>query len=378
MAGLVCLDLIPGAPTQRRRRVPRPGDLVPIGPVSLSVGGCVGNTGIALHRLGLRVDLVARIGDDRLGELLRGLVREAVPGRSAHLVVARGEQTSYSLITSEPGRDRIIEHFPGANASFVADDVTSAQLRGADLLHVGYPPLMAALVADGGLELRRLLERARDLGVATSLDLASASLDLAGSGIDWRRSLAAVLPLVDVFLPSLAEACHLLGRRTPRDASGAPDLAAVARLAEAMIELGVAVAGVKLGEHGLLVRTASAARVEAVPLRLGRSWADRTLYSAVFQTDVVGTAGAGDATIAGFLFGLLSGMTPERAVTTACAVGAASTEAPDGTGGVPGWPEVERRLEAGWPRRSSSPGPGWTSTADGGLWRGPDDDGAVA
>jgi sugar/nucleoside kinase (ribokinase family) len=232
---------------------------------------------------------------------------------------------------------------------------------------------MAALIVDDGLELRGLLERARALGVVTSLDLANASQDLIGSDVDWRRLLSGVLPQVDVFIPSLDEACHLLGHRVARDASGVPDLAAVGRLAERMIDLGVAVAGLKLGEHGLLIRTASAPRVGRLGLGLGPSWAGREMVSSVFETDVVGTAGAGDATIAGFLFGLLTGMEPERAVTAACAVGAASTEAPDGTGGVLGWPSVAQRLEQGWTRRPASPGPGWVSTPDHGLWLGPHD-----
>jgi len=373
VAGHICLDIIPRLPSGPRRRALRPGSLDPLGPITLSVGGCVGNTGIALHRLGMRSTLVARVGDDRLGGVLSELVREAVPGDAARLIIAAGEPTSYSLISNLPGRDRAIQHFSGVNDTFAGDDVPDELLGAATLLHVGYPPLMAAMVANDGRELRRLLERARGQGLTTSLDMANANLDPGQSPVRWRALLERVLPEVDVFMPSLAEASHLLRRRVQRDERGGPTLASVARLADEMIGLGVGIAGVKLGEHGLYVRTASTARLAVGSHDLSPAWAHRELYSSVFETNVVGTAGAGDATIAGFLFGLLMGMSPSPTVTGACAVGGSSTEAADGTSSVPSWPEIERRLQRGWRRKAATPGPGWSPSGEPGLWRGPRD-----
>lgn len=373
VAGHICLDIIPQLPADPRRRALRPGSLDLIGPVTLAVGGCVGNTGIALHRLGLRTTLIARVGADQLGSELTDLVHRAVPGNAARLVPAAGELTSYSLIFNRPGEDRAIGHFPGVNDTFVADDVPPELLRGATMLHVGYPPLMAALVADDGRELGRLLAGARGSGVATSLDMANANLDPGEGRVQWRQLLEKVLPDVDVFLPSLAEACHLLGRRVHRDKQGAPTLASVGRLADELVGLGVGIAGVKLGEHGLYVRTAPTARAAAGSARLPPTWANRELYSSVFESHVVGTAGAGDATIAGFLFGMLTEMPAGEAVTAACAVGGSSTEAADGTSSVPGWPDIQRRLNGGWRRRPATPGAGWAPSREHGLWYGPRD-----
>ena len=75
---------------------------------------------------------------------------------------------------------------------------------------------------------------------------------------------------------------------------------------------------------------------------------------------MVGTAGSGDATIAGFLSALLRDMTPEQAVNAAVAVGACNVEAADTLSGVRSWDETLRRMAAGWPRRSESvTAPGW-------------------
>lgn len=379
VAGHVCLDIIPELPPDPDGRALQPGELDVIGPALLAVGGCVGNTGIALHRLGALTTLVARVGDDVAGEALVRLIHEAVPAGASNLLQVRGAATSYSVVLNRPGLDRAIAHHPGVNDTFVADDVPDELLASSALLHVGYPPLMAAMVADGGRELERLLVRAHGHGVVTSLDLANATFGPGAQRIAWPTLLARVLPHVDVFLPSLDEAAHLLGREVLHDAAYGPAMTSVARLARDLLDLGVAVAGLKLGEHGLYVHSADTSRIAAVPRLLGSHWVARELASTVFETHVAGTTGAGDSTIAGFLFGLLSGMAPEDTLTAACAVGGASTEAPDGTSAVPAWAELAARLDRGWRRRERPPGEGWQPAkggvlnADRGLWRGPDD-----
>ena len=370
VAGHVCLDLIPlvGSATSNNFR---PGALQPVGPITLAPGGCVGNTGIALSRLGQATTLVAHVGADPLGRILQDVVQRAAPGAAIRFRVVPRGLTSYSVVLSRPQRDRSILHFPGVNASFDGDDVPIEVLAGASLLHAGYPPLMDALVADGGQELRRLLSTARSAGVTTSLDMANVG---SRADVAWLELLSNVLPQTDVFLPSLGEVSAMLGSPRARGAgTSGPSLGRVAALAERMLRMGVAIAGVKLGEHGLYVRTSSEPRIGRGGASLGPRWARRELYSSVFEAKVVGTTGAGDATIAGFLLGLLEGMSPEETITAACAVGAFSTEAADGTSAVPLWSDVAARRARGWPRRRARPGPGWRPAVDVGLWYGPHD-----
>jgi sugar/nucleoside kinase (ribokinase family) len=375
VAGHICLDLIPQASVHPRHSAGKSEALDSIGPLTLAVGGCVGNTGIALSRLGLRTSLVARVGDDELGRLLEGLVREAMPSGDIRLLVTPGAATSYSLIASQPGRDRAIRHFAGANETFTAADVPDEVLRASNLLHVGYPPLLAALIEADGSELAVLLGRARRHGLVTSVDMANANLGPGDDRLRWRRVLGRILPETDVFVPSLGEATRLLRRRVRGGTGGMPDLAAIARLADEFVELGAGIAGIKLGEHGLYIRTSSPERLASAGPVAGHGWAGRELYSSVFEADVVGTTGAGDATFAGFLFGLLAGLSPDGAMTAACAVGGSSTEATDGASGVPSWPDIEARIARGWRRRPATPGPRWRRAAEPGLWHGPSDAG---
>ncbi len=370
VAGHVCLDVVPSLPPDAATRAWRPGSLDLIGPAVFGVGGCVGNTGIALHRLGAQTTLVARIGDDAAADVLVRLIREEVPESRAHLSRIAGAAGSYSIVLNRPGHDRAIAHYPGVNDTFVADDVPASVLSSSTLLHVGYPPLMAAMVADGGRELAGLMSRARGHGLATSLDLANVTFGPGAQRVRWPALLRRILPDVDVFLPSLDEATHMLGRRVHLDPRGAPDLESVAVIARELLDLGVAIAGLKLGEHGLYVRTAGGPRIASVPTKLpplAAGWSERELHSTVFETRVAGTVGAGDSTIAGFLYSLLAGWSTEDAVTAACAAGGISTEAADGTGAVPGWPAIAGRLRGGWRRRVPVGCAGWRTATRGDL-----------
>jgi hypothetical protein len=87
---------------------------------------------------------------------------------------------------------------------------------------------------------------------------------------------------------------------------------------------------------------------------------------------VVGTAGSGDSTIAGFLSALLRDLPPAAALTAAVAVGACNVEAADTLSGVRPWDEMLRRVASGWERHELRlDAPGWRFDAVSGLWVGP-------
>jgi sugar/nucleoside kinase (ribokinase family) len=139
--------------------------------------------------------------------------------------------------------------------------------------------------------------------------------------------------------------------------------------------MGVKIVVLKLGHRGLYLNTAGASAIaglgRAAPAEAA-AWADREMWAPCFQVQVAGTTGCGDATIAGFLGGLLRGLSPEMALTVALAVGACNVEAPDALSGIRSWPETLDRIAAGWPRhdlRLNSPG--WRLRKENDLWLGP-------
>ena len=363
VAGHACLDLIPTFIAGTG--MPKPGQLTEVGSAVVSTGGAVPNTGLALHKLGFPVRLVALAGDDLFGRALGELL--AVSGADIRLKIRPEVSTSYSIVLSTPGNDRSFLHSPGANHQFMPDDITDADLHGASAFHFGYPPAMRRTFEDSGVGLARLFARASAAGMLTSLDTCFADPSGPAARADWSSIFRAVLPYVSIFCPSIDELPILLGR-----ADGAEVLDNLHFIAADLIQTGAAAVAIKLGAEGLYLRTTSdPERLRRA--RLPASWKARELRSPCFMTNVVNTTGSGDCTVAGLLAAALLGYGPVEALTYANAVGAFSVEAQDATGGIRPWAEVSARVEVGWRRLACRPLRWGYSTLASGAYAGPDD-----
>ena len=221
VCGHLCVDFIPGFPaTGSGQEWFRPGRLSTVGAPVIATGGAVSNVGLSLHRLGLPVRLVAKIGNDPLGRIIAERVTSFGPGLAEGLITVNGEVTSYTVVLNPPGVDRIFLHCPGANDTFTDEDVPDSVLENASLFHFGYPPLMKQIWSDGGVRLERLFSRARDMGVMTSLDMSLPDPASPSGQIDWAQFLARVLPRVDLFVPSVEELLFMTDKEGFRRLSG--------------------------------------------------------------------------------------------------------------------------------------------------------------
>lgn len=384
VAGHLCLDIIPDLShiePETFVSLFQPGRLLEIGPATFATGGPVSNTGLALHRLGLRISLMGKVGEDVFGDAARRYIASIAPTLVSGMSVSADVDTSYTVVINPPGVDRIFLHHPGANDSFYADDLNYELMARSRLFHFGYPPLMRTMYENGGEELRKLFRQARATGVTTSLDMALPDPTSASGRAPWPEILDKTLPYVDIFLPSIEELLFTLRRETyeqlRQDAGGTDILPRITpelleELSDALHEMGVGVVLVKLGRRGLYLHTADAARMAG----MGRAapedataWANLTYWAPTFQVQVVGATGAGDATIAGFLAALLRGLSPEDALNMATAVGACNVEAADSLSGIRSWDETRARVQAGWPKRKESlAASGWRYHPESGLW----------
>jgi sugar/nucleoside kinase (ribokinase family) len=395
VAGHICLDMIPtfraapgaGDEAPALRELLVPGKLIDVGPLTTSTGGPVSNTGLALHRLGFPVRLMGKIADDVVGHAILDVLREHGPGLADGMIVTKESHSSYTVVISPPGVDRIFLHSPGANDTFGADDVDYSKLQGARLFHFGYPPLMRRMFADGGNELSSLLREVKKRGLTTSLDMARPDPASDAGKADWREILAKALPYVDIFLPSFDEILYMLDRarfdqmaRAGADLNAQADVRLLGELAGELIGMGAAMVGLKLGSQGMYLRTTGdrgrIAKAGACAPEPPDAWVGRELLAPCFATKVVGTTGSGDATIAGFLGAFTNGLSPEEAMTAAVAVGACNVEAADALSGIPAWSAVEQRFAAGWERRDTSVSlPGWRWDEGRKIWRSRTDQG---
>lgn len=318
VAGHICLDLTPALSSPP---AVEPGRLVAVGPLSITPGGCVSNTGLGLAALGVPVELIADAGSDALGNVLVELL--AASGADVSGIARLQDQlTSYSVVVDFPGRDRTFWHHVGANAAFEGGGVVerlgaAARAGQQPILHLGYVTHLPALYAGGGAGLVRLVEAAHAAGAVVSLDMAEIGAGSEAGSVDWAALLGRTLPEVDAIKASTDDLAAMMTPRAGLDA---------AEWAELLVELGAAVALVTAGPDGLELRTASESRLRGAAGPLGAApvaWANRRIHVPPLATEVLATTGAGDAAAAGFLAALAHGLGPEEAAHLSAAAAAA-------------------------------------------------------
>lgn len=352
VAGHICLDIIPEFPAGTRDlgSLLIPGSLTEVGAATVATGGAVSNTGQALHRLGEDVVLIAKIGDDEFGQTVKRLLDQAGSGLADGLIVDADSSTSYSLVINPPGIDRVFLHSSGANHTFCADDIDESKLEGSVLFHFGYPPLMRSIYQHNGAELKKIFERMQRRGMATSMDMTFVDPASESGKVDWLAFLSHVLPSTSIFLPSLDEIlfmvdrkkyCQLAAEFGDRIIQGV-DAPLVEKTAQRLIDLGAPVVVIKLGEHGLYLRTAA-----AVPGK-DSSWSNISRYESRFAVKQAGTTGAGDCAIAGFLSAYMNGASAEEAIVMSVATGSTSTESLDAVSAIPHRSRIQARIDSGW------------------------------
>lgn len=392
VAGHLCLDIFPAFSPDRSDSLTTflPGKLYDVGPIRFATGGTVSNTGLACVRFGAPTRLMALIGGDLFGREI--LDRIQAHGGSVDRISIRPDlSTSYTVVLEPPGTDRIFFHHPGTNDHFNAACIDVPSLAGAGLFHFGYPPLMQSMFEAGGEELIRIFRQARQTGVVTSLDMALPDPDSPAGQAPWDRILAGVLPSVDLFLPSIEELLYMLDRPRfleRRSRAGTRNLVDVitpedaSTVADRALALGAGAVLIKCGHRGLYLRTAGGGRLDAACRRLGmkpNNWSGRELWQPCFHVArVVGTTGAGDSAIAGFLCACGRGETPEAALRYSAAAGSFNVTQADSLSGLVSWDAMSAALAKGWALdpldiRSA----GWRFDAGAGQWRGAGDAGGA-
>ena len=385
VAGHICLDLLPTFDKKQSAALSEifvPGKLNHVGESVLSSGGTVSNTGIALRQLGFSTGLMAKIGDDLFGQGLMKILEDFSSG--LQLIVDSASSTSYSYVIAPPGVDRVFLHHPGANDTFCSQDLDYESIARSRLFHFGYPPLMKRMYEDGGIDLAAMMKQVKASGVTTSLDMAYPDPDSPAGRADWMQVLENALPYTDVFLPSLEELLYMLdrqefdrlvaaGHETGKSFISLFDMNKLPQLADKVLDLGCAVVVIKLGYKGLFIKTSDTDRLasigKAAPSSLAE-WADSCWFAPSFLVkEIASTTGAGDASIAGFLAGLLSGQSSWRSLQLACGAAAQKIQVRKSFGGID---NVEALLQkiAAWPHEQIDDIPAsWSFDSDKRIWR---------
>jgi sugar/nucleoside kinase (ribokinase family) len=376
VAGHICLDIIPDWRIGSIKTI-IPGHILEMSGLKLSTGGAVANTGIALKKLGISTALLGKVGADAFGKVILEILKKEDKTLAENMIISGSEVSSYTIVLNPPDTDRIFLHYPGPNHSFTASDIPYEKIKSSRIFHFGYPPLMQKFYENDGKELVKMFQRIRKMKIITSLDMAMPDPESPAGRVDWFKFFKNVLPMVDIFMPSIDELLYMLNPEKFYKISEKKerfDIVLLNQLAGQLIDYGTKVVAIKLGNQGLYLRTHQIEKSNLPYIINYKNWDYRQLLSPCFATEVKGTTGTGDATIAGFLAQLLEGGEPEKCITLATAVGACCVEAIDATDGIRPLPEIIKRVTSGWDRLSLSiPIDNWKYDYQYKIWKGPED-----
>jgi sugar/nucleoside kinase (ribokinase family) len=390
-AGHTCLDLIPAfkidGGVDKLTDVLVPGKMIDMGECVVVGGGPVTNAGVSIRRLGVKTELIGKIGNDDFGKEILNWYEEH-EGHFNGIKMVEGESTSYTIAICIPGIDRFYLHHCGANDTFGYDDMDFDLVRRSKLMLFGYPPWMRRLYENKGKELTEILKGTRELGTTTALDLSLPDVNSQAGQVDWKAILEDWVPLSDIMLPSAEEIFYFLHKKKflekkenlgPRES--VLDHLTVKEISEVgsdLVEMGTAIAMVKCGHRGLYIRTGGKDRLGKMGAAgcsdLG-NWADRELWFPVYQEErFVGALGSGDSAIAGFLSAFVWNHTIESCLRYANAAGSMNVTVPDGLTWNKGFDDLTRRIKAGWKTKDLKVDePGWRAERE--FWVGPDNRG---
>jgi ribokinase len=267
--------------TFRTSRLPRPGETLTGQTFQLGFGGKGANQAVMAARLGARVSMVTRVGNDVFGEqTLHNYQQQGID--TTHVLRDKERPTGTAAILVEDSGQNCILIVPGANAALSPEDVRAAEsvIRASSLVLC---QLEVPLEATQGA-----FRVARSAGVRTILNPAPA--------IPLPDEL---LRLTDICIPNESEAELLTGQRvmTPDEAKAA---------AAILQQRGAGTVLVTMGERGVVVVEDSWEHIPAAPVR------------------AVDASGAGDAFIGSLAVFLLEGMTLRQAARQANRVAALS------------------------------------------------------
>lgn len=281
--GLTTLD-IAVHPVERAVSV---DESVLVDSIRLSPAGTAGGTAMVAARLGLKVAIASAVGADAQGAVVRaGLESAGID--TAQLQTVDGLPTATTVLPVRADGQRGLYHMLGASILTPLTDGAVARAARTRALHwggVGYPgmagqgPGFLATAKAGG---------------------ALVTCDLIAPRPGALEELAALLPHVDLFMPSLAEVRALMG-----EAGVAVRHDDLATAAGHFMAMGAGGCVFKLGRDGAMVFTQ-----------------DGTTHAKAFAIEPVDTTTCGDSFCAGFITGRLNGLDDAACLDLASAVAA--------------------------------------------------------
>ncbi|OUQ28494.1 hypothetical protein B5E77_01690 [Lachnoclostridium sp. An131] len=276
--------------------------------VSMTVGGDAANEATILARLGKKVNLITKLGDDMAGRLLLShFEQNGVSVRDS--VIEKGLDTGINIVLVHEDAERsFITNKNGSLRKLSLSDIPYEALKKSPIFSFASifvsplfdVPAMAALFRS----------------VKESGGLLCADMTRCKNG-ETLEDIRPILSYIDYLFPNYEEAKAVSGQDTPE------------AIADAFLACGLSCIVLKLGSKGCFLKNRqTAALIPACP-----------------GTRCIDTTGAGDNFAAGFLYALSEGMSPIECARFASATASIAVESVGACTGVRSLTQVMERWQ---------------------------------
>ena len=292
------------------KKLPQPDELVLAHQFRLFHGGAGANVAAALPRLGCRVTLLARVGNDEYGRQLTQSLKD-VNVNTAFMDVDETLPTPTCFITVDARGERTIVALGKAAILAKADDLNLDVIRQAKAIYLSDVK---------GDVVRVAAYEAHQHGATVFYGPGSVVV------ADGMVQVAPLLHRIDVLLLSKREAKMLMPETSPEKA------------ARTLLQAGATIVVLTLGAKGALVATNDAVALVPAPA----------------APAVVDTTGAGDAFAAGLLTAHIKGKNWLSAAKIGCIVASIKIGHHGARSGIPSWADVTMLMKTREKNHASS------------------------
>lgn len=282
---------------------------MPMQMTKMSFGGDALNEAVVLSRMGKRVELVTKVGNDEAGRRVFDYIKENHINMDK-ITVEDGLTTGMNIVLiDDKGERNFLTNPQGSLRKLSAEDVLPHIDEMADI--VSFASIFVSPLLDIAVMENLFREIKKKSGRILAADMTKAKCG------EKLEDLKKILPYIDYIFPNHEEITLLTGETDPL------------MNARLLVDAGVKCAVIKCGAKGCLIHTKE--ETYEIPA-----------YSV---ENVVDTTGAGDSFAAGFLYGLSEGYSLYDCGRFACATASCAIECVGAVDGVKSVDEVTRRYE---------------------------------
>ncbi len=262
----------------------------PVNSTRLAFGGDALNEAVVLSQLGVKVELISKVGNDEAGKRVLDFLQEKQVDVTK-VKVEEGLDTGINIVLVTPEGERVFLTNPNGSLRKLSEADVMEQLDdAADIV------CMASMFVSPLLDIPAM-ERIFQKIKSKPGRILVADMTTAKNG-ESLADIERLLKYIDYIIPNETEAERLTGESD------------VYRNAELFLEYGASCVVIKRGSKGCLIKTRES----------------QTEVPAYAHAKPLDTTGAGDSFVAGFIFALKNGMLLEECGRFGCAVASCTVE----------------------------------------------------